>query len=178
MRKVKIALKALHSSQQRKIFPQILREAMRIGTPWTDEVNELIGDACGRGKWLGNITTKDELNFPKLWLMKDSRSQHARLERTVWKTTGLYKELTEPNSIIEVAPYITTNPRRNEEIRTIFALRAGASTLRADMENRHRSETSICRLCGMFDETARHVFDDCYHLTRRRRTIQRRLDEF
>ena len=178
MRKVKIALKALDSSQQGKIFPQVLREAMRNGTPWTDEVNEHISDVCGRGKWLGNLTTDDELAFPKLWLMKDSRSQHARLERTVWKTTGLYKELTEPNSIIKAAPYITTNLRRNEEIRTIFALRVGASTLRADMENRHRSDTSICRLCGKFDETARHVFDDCHHLTHRRRTIQRRLDEF
>ena len=45
MRKVKIALKALDSSQQGKIFPQVLREAMQTGTPWTDEVNELIGDA-------------------------------------------------------------------------------------------------------------------------------------
>ena len=146
MRKVNIALKALDYSQHGKIFPEILREAMRVGTPWTDSVNEDIGDACGRGKWLGNVTNYDLLNFPKLWLMKDKRNQHSRLERTVLKTTGLYKELTEANSVIEVAPYITTNPRRNEEIRTIFALRAGASTLRADMENRHRCETSLCRL--------------------------------
>ena len=178
MRKVKIALKALHSSQQGRIFPHVLREAMYTGTPWTDEVNEHIGDACGRGKWLGNLTTKDEIDFPKLWLMKDSRSQHARLERTVWKTTGLFKELTEANSSIKVAPYITTNPRINEEIRTIFALRSGSSTLRADMENRHRAETAICRLCGMFDETARHVLDDCQHLESRRRKIRRRLDKF
>ena len=119
---------------------------MRIGTPWTDEVNDLIGDVGRQGVYLGNYSTQDELSFTKKWLTKDHRNQMRRLEQRVQTTTGLYKELTALEATIETAPYITTNHRRNDEIRQIFALRAGASTLRSDLENRHRAPTSICTL--------------------------------
>ena len=77
-----------------------MRKAMTIGTPWTDEVNEHISDACGSGKWLGNYTNRDELTFTEQWLRRDHRNQQQRLERTVMTTTGLYKELTLPDSVI------------------------------------------------------------------------------
>ena len=146
LRKVNAAFKALHKSQEGRILNTVLREAMRIGTPWTEEINDLIGDVNGNGIYLGNYSTKDEFSFTKKWLTKDHRNQMRRLEQRVQKTTGLYRELTALEAIIEPAPYITTNPRRGDEIRTIFALRAGASTLRSDLENRHRAPTSICRL--------------------------------
>ena len=119
---------------------------MRIGTPWTEEINDLIGDVSGHGIYLGHYSAKDELSFTKRWLTRDHRNQMRRLEDRVQTTIGLYRELTALEATIEPAPYITTNPRRGDEIRTIFALRAGASTLRSDQENRHRATTAICRL--------------------------------
>ena len=178
LRKVKTAFKALDSYQDGKIIKHILQEAIRIGTPWTEEVNDLIGDVSENGIHLGRYSTKDRLMFTQKWSYRDRANQLRRLEQKVTTTTGLYKELTGQPTAIEPAPYITTNPRRNDEIRQIFALRAGASSLRADLANRHRATTSICRLCGSFDETARHVFDDCEKLTKRREKIQKRLDKY
>ena len=79
MRKVKTAFRALHASQRGKILSTLLQEAIQIGTPWTDEVNEHIGDAWGHGKWLGNYNIKDELEFEKNWLKRDQKNQQARL---------------------------------------------------------------------------------------------------
>ena len=53
---------------------------MRIGTPWTDEVNDLIGDVGGQGVYLGKYSIQDELSFTKKWLTKDHRNQMRRLE--------------------------------------------------------------------------------------------------
>ena len=57
------------------------------------------------------------------------------------------------------ANYITLNPRSTDAIRHIFKLRSGASNLRDDKATRQLSNTSTCRHCGEFDETARHIFD-------------------
>ena len=61
LKKVKAAFKALHNDYQGSILTEILQMAMTTGTPWTDEINEHIGNVCGPGKWLGNYTARDEL---------------------------------------------------------------------------------------------------------------------
>ena len=116
LRKVNLALKTLSSNKEGKIIKSILREAIRVGTPWTDEVNDLIGDTTERGVHLGRYSARDELSFAKSWLMKDRRNQLRRLEQRVITTTGLYRDLTSQPAVIEPAPYITTNPRRNDDI--------------------------------------------------------------
>ena len=116
LRKVKQAFKILSSNKEGKIIKSVLQEATRIGTPWTDEINDLIGDVTERGVHLGKYSTRDELSFTEKWLMKDRRNQIRRLEQKVTTTTGLYRELTSQPAVTEPAPYIVTNPRRNDEI--------------------------------------------------------------
>ncbi len=74
LRKVKLAFKALHNDNRSRILHEVLRVAMNTITPWTDEVNEHISDACGSGKWLGNYTNQDELTFTEQWLRRDHRN--------------------------------------------------------------------------------------------------------
>ena len=93
------------------------------------------------------------------------------------KTTGLYKELNPTGDVPGPASYITLNPRESEAIRQTFRLRSGSSTLRADRETRHLSRTSICRMCGIHDETARHVFDQCPALRDERRKTKKKLNK-
>ena len=159
LKRIKMANKILAENKVGTIASDVLNHALNTGTPWTDEVNEDIGDVHGNGKWLRTITKADQLYLTQNWERFDHRKQWRRLEQRVTATTGLYKELNQHDQPLETASYIIMNPRNNEAIRHIFKLRSGSSNLRGDKATRHLANTSICRHCGTFDETARHVFD-------------------
>ena len=109
--------------------------------------------------WLKTLANSKHLYVDEDWKQYAQRKQWRRLETKVTKTTGLYKELNPGGLMIGPANYIKYNPRESDTIRQIFKLRSGSSSLRADKEARHLSNTSTCRLCGIFDETARHAID-------------------
>jgi len=151
--------------------------ALEEGTTWTDEVNEDIGDLYGRGMWLKTLAHSKHLHVEEDWKLFAQQRQWKRLENKVTQTTGLYKELNPGGLMNGTASYIRYNPRDSEAIRQIFKIRSGSSSLRADKEARHLSNTSTCRLCGVLDETARHVIDQCPALRSTRRNIRKRMDK-
>ena len=117
LQKIKLAFKAMQNIENHPILYDTLIHALIVGTPWTDGVNELIGDTLGPGKWLRNHSDKEELLFAEIWLANNKRISLARLERKVTTTTGLFRELVLPGSRLDIASYITTNPRLSNEIR-------------------------------------------------------------
>ena len=127
--------------------------------------------------WLKTLAKSKHLYVNEDWQLYSQRKQWNRLESKVTKTTGLYKELNPQGLMNGLANYIKYNPRESDAIRQIFKLRSGSSSLRADQEARHLSNTSTCRLCGIFDETARHVIDQCPTLRTTRRDIQKQMDK-
>ena len=164
-----MASKILSPNKTGTIANEVLTHALEIGTPWTDEVSDDIGEFHGQGKWLKTLTNGDKLYMDQEWKKYDSRKQWSRLLNKVTKTTGLYKELNPKGEMPGPANYITLNPRSTDAIRHIFKLRSGASNLRDDKATRHLANTSTCRHCGEYDETARHIFDQCAALATRQK---------
>ena len=162
LKRMKLGIRAVDPNQNHTILYDIMQAALDIGTKWTEEVNELISDALGPGQWLRNLDDRLVNKITSLWAKRDQGKQWDRINIKRRKTTVLYRELNPRGTVAPiVAPYITTNPKRNEDIQQIFALRASTSNLRADLAIRKRTNISTCRLCGTADETARHVIDDC-----------------
>ena len=143
--RIKLGLKLLSPAKDHTIAQDVLQHALTHGTEWTDEVNEDIGDLYGPGKWLRNIEGSQRLHVEQNWLNRDRENQWDRLQNKVMKTTQLYRDLNPRGKPETTAPYIVHNPNKNAAIRTIFKLRSGSSTLRADREARHLADTKICR---------------------------------
>ena len=59
LKRAKLALKLLSKGKEGSISAQVIKEALDTGTPWTDEVNEDLGDIYGNGKWLRTITNAE-----------------------------------------------------------------------------------------------------------------------
>ena len=73
VKRIQIALKLLSTNKKGTLPSDVINEALEIGTPWTDEVNEDIGDLYGNGKWLRTITNSEQLFLQQNWKKFDHR---------------------------------------------------------------------------------------------------------
>ena len=71
---------------------------------------------------------KDTVLALRTW---DMKSQRARLQKKVTKTTGLYVSLLRDNYSVKRPVYIELNPNRTQAISIIFCLRSGNPQLAA-----------------------------------------------
>ena len=80
LRRMRLGIKIMDIGKDGSISQDVMKEAIRVGTCWTEEVNDLIGDTLGNRQHLSYIANA-ALGLATRHRHNDSTNQWDRLER-------------------------------------------------------------------------------------------------